>query len=68
MNAITHIRKNKFRMTQAEFAAVLGVHQSTVCRWEKGRLHPSVPEIQAAIRVAQERGVRLTATDFVRAA
>jgi DNA-binding transcriptional regulator YiaG len=67
-NALTHIRKGKFQMTQAQFAAALGVAQSTVSRWESGDLFPSVVEIQAAMRAAKERGVRLSANDFVRAA
>lgn len=58
MNAWTHIRKNVFGMTQAEFADRVGVHQSTVCRWEKGALKPSQAEMEKVRALARERGIR----------
>lgn len=51
MNAIRNIRKNVFRLKQQEFAAIAGVQQSTVSRWERGELAPSLEEM-AAIRAA----------------
>lgn len=56
MNPIKHIRKNVLKMKQHEFAAVAGVNQATVSRWEKGELVPSLSEM-AAIR-AQAQGKR----------
>jgi DNA-binding transcriptional regulator YiaG len=56
MNAIRHIRKNVFRLKQQEFAAIAGVQQSTVSRWERGEASPSLSEM-AAIREAA-RGKR----------
>lgn len=46
-------------MTQAQFAAALGVDQSTVSRWEQGKLSPgleAVAKIRALAR--QEQFVR----------
>jgi len=36
MNAMTHIRKNVFRVTQIEMASIADVAQSTISRWENG--------------------------------
>lgn len=36
MTPIEHIRKSVFRLTQREFAEVVGVAQPTVSRWERG--------------------------------
>jgi DNA-binding transcriptional regulator YiaG len=36
MSTIRHIRKHVFQMNQADFAARIGVMQSTVSRWENG--------------------------------
>lgn len=51
MNPIKHIRKNVLKMKQHEFAAIAGVNQGTVSRWEAGDLNPSLGEM-AAIREA----------------
>jgi len=56
MNALKHIRKNIFAVTQAEFAAVAGVTQATVSRWENG-VAPSLEEMQAIRSAAAERGI-----------
>ena len=39
MTPIEHIRRNVLRLTQAEMAALTGVHQATVSRWETGAAH-----------------------------
>lgn len=39
------------KLTQAELAAKLGVHQTTVMRWEKGELTPNSRDL-IAIRTA----------------
>lgn len=53
MNAIRHIRKNIFKVSQADFAALAGVTQATVSRWEddENGAAPSLSEM-AAIRAA----------------
>lgn len=53
MNTIRHIRKDVFRKNQAEFAALIGVKQSTVSRWENGT-EPDRADL-AAIRAAAVR-------------
>ncbi len=57
MNAFAHIRKIIFHMSQAEFAAAVSVNQSTVSRWERDELQPSVGELAAIRRLAVERDV-----------
>lgn len=56
MNALKHIRKNVFAVTQAEFAVVAGVTQATVSRWENG-VAPSLEEMQAIRSAASDRGI-----------
>lgn len=41
MNQMRHIRKNVFRLKQADFAALAGVTQATVSRWESGEWEPT---------------------------
>ena len=53
MNPIEAIRKNVFAMNQAEFAAEVGVVQSTVHRWDRGT--PLSSEHMASIRDAAKR-------------
>ena len=56
MNAIKHIRKNVFGVSQMDFAAIAGVTQATVSRWEGG-VAPSLDEMQAIRRAAAERKI-----------
>lgn len=56
MSPIRHIRTEVFQLKQAEFAAVAGVKQSTVSRWENGG-EPSLEEMRAIRRAAAERGI-----------
>lgn len=58
MNAIRYIRKEVFDLTQAEFAAIAGVTQATVSRWEGG-VSPSLEEVRAIRNAAADRGVDL---------
>lgn len=44
MSEIEHIRK-KLKLSQAELAEVAGVSQSTVSRWEQGKLEPNRDEM-----------------------
>lgn len=57
MSAIRHIRKSVFRLSQAEFAAIAGVTQATVSRWEKGG-SPTLEEMQRIRAAAAERRIR----------
>lgn len=58
MNAITHIRKNIFGTTQAKFATALNVNQSTVSRWERGELVPSLNELAAIRALADTKKIK----------
>ncbi|RUV69695.1 MAG: XRE family transcriptional regulator [Mesorhizobium sp.] len=56
MSAIRHIRRAVFGVTQADFAALAGVTQATVSRWEAG-VAPSLDEMQAIRKAAIERQI-----------
>lgn len=58
MNAITHIRKKVFRLTQQEFAGIAGVQQSMVSRWENGHAAPTLDEMQRIREAAAARKIR----------
>lgn len=54
-NALTHIRTEMFQMTQAQFASALGVDQSTVSRWEQGKLSPDLTAVARIRALANEK-------------
>lgn len=56
MTAIRFIRRDVFRATQTEFAAMAGVAQATVSRWEAG-VPPSLDDMQAIRNAASKRGI-----------
>ena len=56
MNALRHIRKHVFQVTQAEFASLAGVGQASVSRWESG-VAPSLDEMSAIRQAAADRGL-----------
>lgn len=58
MNSILHIRKNVFGLKQREFAAVVGVQQSTVSRWEREESFPTLAEMHLIRTAARQRGKR----------
>jgi len=57
MSPIKHIRKTVFRLSQAEFAAVAGVTQATISRWEKGG-SPTLDEMQRIRAAAAARRIK----------
>lgn len=57
MNPIRYIRTEVFKLKQAEFAAVAGVKQSTVSRWENGG-EPSLEEMRAIRQAALDRKIK----------
>lgn len=57
MNALRHIRKTVLELSQAEIAALVGVSQGTVSKWENGELSPSLEEISALRAEAHKRGL-----------
>lgn len=54
MNQLRTIRRRVFGVTQTEFAAIAGVSQSLVSRWENGDRKPSIDEL-ARIRAEAAR-------------
>lgn len=54
MSTIRHIRKTVFNVSQSEFAAIAGVTQATVSRWENG-VSPSLDEMKAIRDAALSR-------------
>ena len=58
MNAIHHIRKNVFGVTQQEFAGIAGVQQSMVSRWENGHAAPTLEEMNRIRQCAGSRKLK----------
>lgn len=58
MNHLHTIRRNVFGVTQTEFAAIAGVSQSLVSRWEKGDRKPSLPDLRRIRAEARRRGIK----------
>lgn len=56
MSAIRYIRREIFKVTQAGFAALAGVTQASVSRWEAGGA-PTLDEMQAIRKAAADRGI-----------
>lgn len=56
MSVIRHIRKAVFGVSQSEFAAIAGVTQATVSRWENG-VSLSLDEMKAIREAAMQRGI-----------
>lgn len=57
MSPIRHIRKNIFKVTQADFATLVGVAQATVSRWEAGTA-PSLDDMQAIRQAASKQKIK----------
>jgi DNA-binding transcriptional regulator YiaG len=57
MNAIARIRKSRLKLSQAAFAAALGVSQSAVSRWETGETELSLSEMNKIRDLAAARGI-----------
>ncbi len=58
MNPMKHIRANVFDVTQADFAKLAGVTQTTVSRWERGELMPDLGGLIRIRQAASERRLR----------
>lgn len=58
MNAIRYIRKDVFGLRQQDFAAIAGVPQSRVSRWEKGLAAPNLDEMGRIRSEAKSRKLK----------
>jgi DNA-binding transcriptional regulator YiaG len=67
MNAVRHIRNSVFKLSQAPFAAIAGVSQATVSRWESGELEPNRDNMERIRSAAIERGLELDYESFFKA-
>jgi hypothetical protein len=52
-----HIRRNVFRCTQYEMAAIAGVSQGTISKWESGTQTPLATALGNIRRAARQRAV-----------
>lgn len=59
MNTLKHIRIDVFGLKQQDFAAIAGVQQSTVSRWEAGTAAPTLEEMNRIRAAAAEPGRKL---------
>lgn len=57
MNAVEYIRTKVFKLKQAPFAAIAGVSQPTVSRWEQAASQPSRGEMEKIRSAAMDRGI-----------
>jgi DNA-binding transcriptional regulator YiaG len=57
MHPIEHIRRNVFGVKQTEFAAIAGVTQATVSRWESREFEPTRLELDRIRVEAVARGL-----------
>lgn len=55
---MNHIRKKVLKVSQRELAAISGVTQTTVSRWESGTLEPSRDEMLKIRDEARRRRVK----------
>lgn len=62
MNTIRKVRKELLNVSQAELAEMAGVTQSTVSRWERGELSPTLDEVA---RIIAASAGRLRPSDFL---
>ncbi|CAH1657613.1 Transcriptional regulator with XRE-family HTH domain [Hyphomicrobiales bacterium] len=58
MSPMAHIRKSVFGVSQAHFAAIAGVSQATVSRWERFEWEPNRDELARIREEAMRRGIK----------
>ena len=61
MNKLTEFLREK-RLTDAGFAALIGVNQTTVTRWRRRRVTPSPSAMR---KIARETNGAITPNDFI---
>lgn len=55
MNTIRYIRTQIFGVTQGEFAAICGVSQATISKWERDACSPPLSNLAAIRKEARRR-------------
>lgn len=58
MDPIEHVRKNVLEISQTTMAAIAGVTQATVSRWENGELEPGRGELKRIRQAVADRGAQ----------
>jgi predicted transcriptional regulator len=58
MKPLEYIRRKVFGVSQVEMAAIAGVNQGTVSRWEAGTLKPDLEVLERIRASAHERGIK----------
>ena len=65
MNTIKFIRKNIFKVTQKDFASILGVTQAVISKWEReAPAMPGLTEMQTIRSEALNRGLKWSDSVF----
>jgi len=57
MSTLLHIRKEVLGISQAEMAEIASTTQATISRWERGELHPDLPQMTRIRCEALRRGL-----------
>lgn len=57
MNPMLHVRKAVLGISQADLAAIAGVRQGTVSKWEAGQLEPDRAELGRIRQAVIDRGL-----------
>lgn len=58
MNTLRHIRLKVFGTTQVQMAAIAGVRQATISRWENDDCMPSLPAMKRIRAEARRRRIK----------
>ena len=57
MKPMEYIRREVFKVSQTEMAAIAAVSQATVSRWESGELEPDRSSMEQIRQVARDRAI-----------
>lgn len=57
MSTMHFIRTKIFKVNQIEFAAIVGVGQATISRWDQGKTSPDLANLQRIRAAAAQRGI-----------
>ena len=57
---LTKKLRAKLILTQSEFAELLGVSLTTVCRWETDKYEPTMKQKRRIVELCKENNIKLT--------